>query len=142
MSVSAAVNVAAAGSVSATWWWRTVEWSCAQPATANPHANTAIAIRTMTPGRAELTAFHSSSAVTIGMQDSAFCQHPRQKLASIRILQSGNVLRRPFTHNVSAALAAFRPQINYPIGGLDHFQIMLNDQNRSPCLNQTPERGQ
>ena len=35
----------------------------------------------------------------------------------------------------AAARAAFRPQVDHPIRGFDHVQIVLDDQHRSPAFN-------
>ena len=38
-----------------------------------------------------------------------------------------DLFRRAFGHNPAAAAAAFRAQINQPVRGFDHVQIVLND---------------
>src|SRR4029077_1354619 len=47
-----------------------------------------------------------------------------------------------YTHDVSATSSPFRTQIHYPVGGLYHLEIVLDDHNRSPCINQTAKGGQ
>ena len=55
-------------------------------------------------------------------------------------LQPGDFLRRPRPHNSPAPASALRPQINHPIRRPNHFQIMLNQQNRSAIMNQPLKR--
>ena len=52
-----------------------------------------------------------------------------QVSASIRFLHGGDLLRSPFRHDASASVAAFRPEVDHPVGALDHFQIVLDDQD-------------
>src|SRR5262249_12654030 len=44
--------------------------------------------------------------------------------------------------NMAAAIAAFRPQIDDPIGSLNHIHIVLDDQYRTAGINQLAERGE
>lgn len=47
-------------------------------------------------------------------------------------------LGRPRHYDFPAGVAAFRSQVDYVIGGLDHFQMML-DQHRVPRVHQPVE---
>src|SRR5207245_1293965 len=62
-------------------------------------------------------------------------QHARQKFSGIRIRQLSDRFRRTGPYNITASLTAFRTQIDHPICRLDYFEIMLDHQNRAPCLN-------
>src|SRR5271157_1476937 len=69
-------------------------------------------------------------------------QHSRQVLACVRSRKLGNRFRRPCSYDIPAARPALRPQVDHPVGGLDHFEIMLDHQNRSSGINQTSKRRQ
>ena len=45
-------------------------------------------------------------------------------------LALGDGFRRAFRDDLAASLAAFRAQVNDPIGGLDHVQVVLDDEQR------------
>ena len=49
---------------------------------------------------------------------------------------------RAHSDDPSAAFAAFRTQIDHPVGGLDHVQIVLDDQHAAAVLDQPLEGGQ
>src|SRR5579863_1788454 len=73
----------------------------------------------------------------IGTRRSAAVQDTRQILSGIRPSQFGDCFWRPYADNLSPARTALRPQIDDPIRRLDHFHIVLNDHDRSPCFYET-----
>ena len=47
-----------------------------------------------------------------------------------------------FRHNITTLLAAFRAQVQDPIGGADHIQVVLDHQHRGTGFNQPVEHVQ
>ena len=64
----------------------------------------------------------------------------RQIFSRVGIGKFGDRLGRSRAHYIAAPAAALGAEINHPIGGLDDFKIVLDDDNRSPCINQTAKR--
>ena len=48
----------------------------------------------------------------------------------------GNFFRRTRSYYLAASFATFRAQINYPVGALDHLQIMFDHNHRITCIAQ------
>ena len=69
-------------------------------------------------------------------------EHTRQIFSCIRTCDLGDRFRRPGPDDLAAAAAAFRSEIDDPIRGLDDFEIVLDDDDRAPCINQTAESRQ
>src|ERR1700704_471753 len=78
--------------------------------------------------------------VTIG--DAVSVQDLLEKLSCVGIVQLSNHLRRTRTHEIAAPVAALRTEIDDPICGLDHFEVMLNHNYGSPGIDQAPKSGQ
>ena len=51
-------------------------------------------------------------------------------------------LGRADRDDLAAIGASFRPKVDDPVGGADDVQIVLNDDDRRPRLEQPPEGGQ
>ena len=64
------------------------------------------------------------------LSDGPASQHLVQVLAGMAGGAPGDGLRRPLRDDLTASIAAFRPQVNDPIGSLDHVQVVLDDQQR------------
>ena len=60
----------------------------------------------------------------------------------IRFLHPRDLFRRAFGHNAAAAGAAFRTQIDNPVGGAHHIRIVFDHQQRTAVLNQLLQRFQ
>jgi hypothetical protein len=60
-------------------------------------------------------------------------------LPRIRPLRLRYLTRGAFRYNFAASVAAFRPEVNNPIGILDHIEIVLDDEHRIPRFNQSIE---
>lgn len=58
-------------------------------------------------------------------------------LAGKTLLVTRDLLRRSGRYDLSAAIAGFRAEINYPIGAFDDVEIVLNDENRMPRVHET-----
>src|SRR5208283_448245 len=74
-----------------------------------------------------------SLAVSIGMAIGA--QHQLQILAGIRILQLGNRFRRACAYYAPAAVSAFGAEVNHPVGSLDHFEVVLDNDDGASGIN-------
>ena len=57
-------------------------------------------------------------------------QQGRQGSAGVGIRTGGQLLRRAARHNPPAAVAALGPQVDDPVGRLDHVQVVFDDQHR------------
>ncbi len=57
----------------------------------------------------------------------------------MRVQIPRNLLRRAFGHNTAAAFAALRPQVDHPVGALDHVQIVLDHDQRTATVDQLPK---
>jgi len=44
--------------------------------------------------------------------------------------------------HLAPAIATFGPKVDYPVRRLDDLEIVLNDDNRSPCFYQTAKSRQ
>ena len=42
-------------------------------------------------------------------------------------------------HHATASVAAFGPQVNQPVAGADHIQVVFDDDQRMPCLQQAAQ---
>ena len=52
-----------------------------------------------------------------------------------------NIFRRALTYDLSAGLSAFRAEVDNPVGGFDHFQVVFNDQKGITGVDQLVEGG-
>ncbi len=53
-----------------------------------------------------------------------------------------DLFRRTFRNDLATPVAAFRPQVNYPVRGLDDIQVMLDNYNRVAMVAQAVEHTQ
>src|SRR5678815_652098 len=63
-------------------------------------------------------------------------EHRRKELPGIAALYLHNILRRAGRDDLAAAVAAFGAQVDHPVGGLDDFEVVLDDDNRVAAFNQ------
>jgi hypothetical protein len=63
-------------------------------------------------------------------------QYGGKKLTRVGTLFSRNIFRRAGCHDLAAAVAAFRPEVDDPVGGLDNFEVVLDDHDRVAVLDQ------
>src|SRR6266849_3398524 len=78
---------------------------------------------------------------------SALClpitvQDTRQVAAGMRLRIPRCLFRRSCCDYLAAAVAAFRPQIDQPVRGLNDVQVVLDDQERCAAFEQLAERAQ
>ncbi len=71
-----------------------------------------------------------------------FGENRTQVASGVGRLDLSDLLGRSGGHNRATVLAAFRTEIDDVVGGLDHVEIVLDDQQRVAGLEQFPERGQ
>src|SRR5579863_7237115 len=60
--------------------------------------------------------------------------------AGVRSFYFGNLLRCALGNNASASAAAFRTQVDHPIGMANHFHIVFDDQNIAATTQQPFKR--
>jgi len=63
-------------------------------------------------------------------------QGARQKFTRMRLQVARHLFRRSSRHHMPARVSAFRPEINHPVRGLNHIQIVLDNQHRSSTVDQ------
>jgi hypothetical protein len=63
-------------------------------------------------------------------------QHWLEILPSIALRIAGDLLGRAFGDHLAPAVAALRPHVDDPVGGLHHFQILLDDDHRVALVDQ------
>jgi hypothetical protein len=61
-------------------------------------------------------------------------QHLLEVLTSVRVLQFGYRFRRARAYDSPAAISAFGAKVNHPVGCLDYFEVVLDDNDGSPCI--------
>jgi hypothetical protein len=57
----------------------------------------------------------------------------------VRRIERGNLLGRAGGHQAPALLPALRPEVDHPVGRLDDVQVVLDDEQRVPRLQQLAE---
>src|SRR5262249_25284067 len=62
-----------------------------------------------------------------------------QKSSGVRRLDIRNLFRRPDRNDPPALIAAFRPEVNDPVGGLDHVQVVFYYDQRGSGVQQAAE---
>src|SRR5262245_46751956 len=63
-------------------------------------------------------------------------QHRLEELPGITALLAHQVLRRPCGDDLAAAVAAFGAEVDDPVGGLDHLEIVLDHHHGVAALNE------
>src|SRR5580692_7826758 len=69
-------------------------------------------------------------------------QQMREILSCIRVRKRGDFFGRSRAEHMSAPVAAFGTEVDDPIRGFDDLEIVFDHQNRTPCINETPESGE
>src|SRR5262245_12739196 len=69
-------------------------------------------------------------------------QHLLERLTRIRPLDLRNLLRCAGRNHMSAGFAAFRSEIDQVISGLDHVEVVFDDDQRVTRLDELLERGE
>src|ERR1700746_831528 len=88
------------------------------------------------------SAANASLRAAIGTRCTIAVENTRQIFSGIGTCQLRDCLGRPRPHDLAPAASAFWPEIDHPISGLNYFQIVLDNNNRAPCINETAERRQ
>src|SRR5439155_15415541 len=73
---------------------------------------------------------------------ATFSEHGPQIASRVRRLHLPDLFRRPCRHEHPAGVAALRPEVDDEVGGLDHVEIVLDDEQRVARLEKLLERGQ
>src|SRR5829696_3730808 len=72
------------------------------------------------------------------MERSRF-EERAQVLAGVGVLRGDNLLRSTCGNELSAGFAPLRPEVQYPVGRLDHVQVVLDDDYRIALVTQAME---
>ena len=98
----------------------------------------AFACRRFAAGRLHSVAENSltSSAVL-----AVSVQELRQILSSVRVFQAGDGFGRTRADDGAAPVAAFRAEVNHPVGGLDDLEVVFDHDDGPPCFNETAKSG-
>ena len=67
--------------------------------------------------------------MAIGTRRSIAIQHCRQILSGVRVRKLRDGLGSTGAHDVAAAFAALGAEVDHPVGSLDDFQIVLDDED-------------
>ena len=62
-------------------------------------------------------------------------QYFRQEPSRVRLGHFGDLFRSAFGNDMSAGLAAFRAEIDDPVGRFDHIEIVVYDDERIAGIN-------
>src|ERR1700676_1537144 len=81
----------------------------------------------------------STSILPVTMACAVPVQDPLQILSSVRVFQLRDRLGRSEADEVPTAIAALRTEIDDPVRGLDHFEIVLDDDDRPSRIDETAE---
>src|SRR5579864_1482492 len=95
-----------------------------------------LAIRRSSIGRSSVRRGPIGTPILLAAQNAS------QIFSRVRASQLCDGLRRSHADHFAAAIAALRPQIDDPIRSLDDFEIVLDHDDRSPCINETAKRHQ
>src|SRR6185436_18642627 len=63
-------------------------------------------------------------------------QQPPKVLTRMAVSACRELLGRPLGDDLPAAVAAFRTEVDHPVRGLDHIQVVFDDHNRVACVAQ------
>ena len=66
-------------------------------------------------------------------------QHRLQKLPGVAARRLHDILRRALGDDLAAAIAAFGAEVDDPVGGLDDFEIVLDDDDRVAVVDEAVE---
>ncbi len=78
------------------------------------------------PNTKRRLARHNPTRLTSICERRFLSEHALEEVPGIRLLVLSDIFWRSLGDNLSASFAAFRPQIDNPIGALNHFHIMLD----------------
>src|SRR6202030_4731977 len=62
------------------------------------------------------------------------------KAPRVRVVDPCDLLRCSDTNDFAAFISGFRSEIDNPIGALNHFKIVLDDDDRVPAIDQSLEK--
>src|SRR5262249_27745491 len=70
---------------------------------------------------------------------TGWLEHPLEMLPGIAVRVRGDVLGGPGGDDLAARVAALGPQVNNPVRGLDHVQVVFDHDHRVARVHQSPE---
>src|ERR1019366_4061922 len=68
------------------------------------------------------------------MSRSCLGENTTEKASGVRVFVAGDLLRRALPYNAPTALAAFRAEVDDPIGFGNEVQVMLDDNHRMAAI--------
>ncbi len=71
-----------------------------------------------------------------GVADAVGAEDLAQELAGVARRDPGDLLRRALGDHQATARAALRPHVHDPVGGLDHVEVVLDDDDRVALVDQ------
>ena len=80
--------------------------------------------------------FSGAHTPASGWPFTAPAQHRGQELAGVTALDPGDILGRACGHDLAAAVAALGAEVDEPVRGLDHLEIVLDHDNGIALLDQ------
>ena len=88
-----------------------------------------------------IAALHKIRVLLLTMAYAVSVQNQLEVLTSVRVFQLGDHFWRAGADEVSAAFAAFRAEVDDPVGGLDDFKVVLDHDDGSASIDETAEGG-
>src|SRR5579862_1054456 len=101
-----------------------------------PDSPAASAKGTVRPSAIPITMSRTNSEAVKCDSTCGVCGIFLQVTSSVRISSCRNLLGSSLRHDLTSAFAAFRTQVNHPIGAANHVQIVFDDQNARAVFDQ------
>src|SRR5450432_664091 len=74
-----------------------------------------------------------------GDQPALPVKHLFEELSGVALLDLGDLLGGSGRDHQAAARTGFGAEVDYPVGGLDHVQVVLDDDHRVTAVDETAE---
>src|ERR1700733_1878370 len=104
-----------------------------------PDSPAASAKGTVSPSAIPITISRTNSEAVKCDSTCGVCGIFFQVSPSVGISSRRNLLRSSLSHDVAAAIAALRPQVDYPIRAANYIQVVFDDQDARAVLDQSLE---
>src|SRR5204863_10146655 len=84
----------------------------------------------------------SSRAARLTASPSLPLQQRRQELPGVAVARLCHHFGRPLDDHHATSIASLGPQVDDPVGGLDHVEVVLDDDDRVSLVDETAEDGE